>query len=120
MTLSVSTPANTSGPTPASNRLAPTRRAASNASRVFRNAAASLGKAIVILGAYRVALKRLEAGAEANLFDEPVLWAELKSVAWAEAGAAAERRKDRLPFVGLLALGLSFVLAISFAGLWRP
>ena len=40
-----------------------------------------------MLVAYRVALKRLEARVEGNLFDEPVLWAELKSVAWAEVGS---------------------------------
>jgi hypothetical protein len=39
--------------------------------------------------AYRAALKRLEAGVEGDLFDNPVLWAELKSAAWAEAGAVA-------------------------------
>jgi hypothetical protein len=32
--------------------------------------------------AYRAALKRLEAGADENLFDDPVLWPELKSAAW--------------------------------------
>jgi hypothetical protein len=39
----------------------------------------------VILVAYRAALKRLKAGVKGDLFDDPVLWAEFKSVAWAEA-----------------------------------
>ena len=81
MTLSTFIPTNATTLTPASNRRAPTRRAAANVGRIFRNPAAAIGKAIVIIIAYRVALKRLEAGVEGNLFDEPVLWAELKSVA---------------------------------------
>ena len=60
---------------------------------IVRSAAASVGKAIVILVAYRPALKRLEARAENNLFDDPVRWAEFKSVAWAEAVAIAEHWK---------------------------
>jgi len=39
----------------------------------------------VILVAYWAALSRLEAGVKGSLFDQPVLWAELKSAAWAEA-----------------------------------
>ena len=119
MTLSAFTPTNASGPAPASDRPAPAVSVASNLGRVFRRAAAAVGKAIVILVAYRAALKRLEAGVERNLFDEPVLWAEIKSVAWAEAGVAAEHWKDRLPFVGALTLGLGFVLAIAGAALWK-
>ncbi len=64
--------------------------------RIVSNATATIGRGIVILFAYRAALKRLEAGVEGDLFDEPVLWAELKSVAWAEAGAVdASRSKAR-------------------------
>jgi hypothetical protein len=118
MTLSVSTPTNATRPTSASNRLAPTRRVAANVGRIFRNPAAAIGKAIVIIVAYRVALKRLEAGVEGNLFDEPVLWAELKSVAWAEAGEAADQWTDQLPLIGASASGVSLVLAISVAALW--
>jgi hypothetical protein len=47
----------------------------------------------VILFAYRAALKRLEARVEGDLFEDPVLWAELKSAAWAEATAAVEHGK---------------------------
>jgi hypothetical protein len=54
-------------------------------------------RAIVIFVAYRAALKRLAAGVEGDLFDDPVLWAELKSVAWAEAGAVAAARSKARP-----------------------
>jgi hypothetical protein len=47
----------------------------------------------VILFAYRAALRRPEGGVEGDLFDDPVLWAELKSVAWAEAAAPLRTRK---------------------------
>lgn len=113
MTLSAFSPTNASGPTPASNRLAPSGSAVTNVGRVCRSATVAVGKAIVILVAYRAALKRLEAGVEGNLFDEPVLWAEIKSMAWAEAGEAAEHWKDRLPAIGAFASGVSFLLAIS-------
>lgn len=67
-----------------------------DAARLVRGAAIAVCKPILILVAYRAALRRLEASVEGNLFDDPVLWAELKSVAWAEAGAAgAARSKDR-------------------------
>ncbi len=118
MTLSSFTPTNSTTPIPASNRLAPKRRVAAKVGRTFRHAAAAVGRTIVILVAYRAAVKRLEAGVEGNLFDEPVLWAELNSAAWAEAGAAAELWNDQLPLVGAFALGLGLVLGIPFAGLW--
>jgi hypothetical protein len=118
MTLPAFTPTNTNVHAAASKPLAPAGRVASNVGRIFRNAAAALGKAVVILVAYRVALNRLEAGVEGDLFDEPVLWAELKSVAWAEAGAVAAIWVDRLPFVGAITLGLlGVVLAMSVAAL---
>jgi hypothetical protein len=50
--------------------------------------------------------------------DEPVLWAEIKSMAWAEADEAAEQWKDWLPFIGACASGAGFLLAISVAALW--
>jgi hypothetical protein len=117
MTLSAFTPS-ASGPTPASNCLAPSGSEVSSVGRVFRSATVAVGKAIVILVAYRAALKRIEAGVEGNLFDEPVLWAEIKSMAWAEAGEAAEQRKDRLPLFGAFASGVGFLLAICVAALW--
>jgi hypothetical protein len=67
----------------------PGRTGGLNAGRIVGNAAAAVGRAIVTFVAYRAALKRLEAGVEGDLFDNPVLWAELKSAAWAEAGAVA-------------------------------
>ena len=118
MTPSTFIPTSATTITPASNRRAPTRRAAANVGRIFRNPTAAIGNAIVIIIAYRVAWKRLEAGFEGNLFDEPVLWAELKSVAWAEAGEAADQWKDRLPLIGASVSGVGLVLAISVAALW--
>jgi len=94
MTLSASTPTDTSAQTPASKRLPLAGSVASNVGRIFRGAAALVGKAVVIFAVYRAALKRLEVR-EGDLFDEPVLWAEIKSVAWAEAGEVAELWKDR-------------------------
>jgi hypothetical protein len=93
MTLSTFSPTNANGSTSASEGRVRSGSVASNVGRVVRSAAASVGKAIIILVAYRAALKRLEAGAENNLFDDPVRWAELKSVAWAEAGGIAEHWK---------------------------
>jgi hypothetical protein len=118
MTPSTFIPTNATTLTPASNRRAPTLRAAANVGRIFRNPAAAICKAIVIIIAYRAALKRLEAGVEGNLFDEPVLWAELKSMAWAEAGDAADQWTDQLPLIGAFAFGVGLVLAISLAALW--
>jgi hypothetical protein len=117
MILSAFTPTSTNAQTPASKRLAPAGNVASNVGRIFRGAVAVVGKAIVIFAVYRAALKRLEAR-ERNLFDEPVLWAEIKSVAWAEARVAAEQWKDRLPIIGAFATGAGFLLAISVAALW--
>jgi hypothetical protein len=97
MTLSTFTPANASGQAESGNRLSSAGYAASNAGRVFSNAAATVGEAIFVRIAYRAALKRLEAGAEGNLFDQPVLWAELKSGAWAEARETVGQRKHQLP-----------------------
>ena len=91
MTLSTSTPKNAIGPTPA-RPLVQSGAVVSGLGRIVCNATAAIGRGIVILFAYRAALKRLEAGVEGDLFDDPVLWAELKWVAWAEAGAVAASR----------------------------
>jgi len=53
--------------------------------RAVRGAAAAIREAFAVVEAYQVALKRLEARAGGDLFDRPVLWAELKSAAWREA-----------------------------------
>lgn len=118
MTLSAFTPTNAGEPAPTNNRLSPSDSVASNFGRVFRGAAAAVGKAIIILVAYRAALKRLGVR-ERNLFDHPVLWAELKSVVWAEAVTAAECWKDSFPVVGASAIGFGFAVAITAAGHWR-
>ena len=117
MTLSAFTSTSTNAETPSSKRLTPAGNVASNTGRIFRVAVAVVGKAIVIFAVYRAALKQLEAR-ERKLFDKPVLWAEIKSVAWAEAAAAAEQWKDRLPLIGACASGAGFLLAISVAALW--
>jgi hypothetical protein len=117
MTLSAFTPTDTNAQTPASKRLARAGNVAPNVGRIFRGAVALVGKAIVIFAIYWVALKRLEAR-ERNLFDEPVLWAEIKSVAWAEAGEVAEQWKDRLPLIGAWASGAGLLLAVAVAALW--
>jgi hypothetical protein len=52
------------------------------------------------------------------LFDAPIRRAEMKSVAWAEAAAAAENCNDRLPLIGAPALGLGVVPLIVLAALW--
>ena len=85
MTLLSFTRTNASRPSPASARPAHAGGLISDAGRIIRDAAAAIGGAVVILVAYRAALKRLEAEVEGDLFDQPVFWAELKSVAWAEA-----------------------------------
>jgi hypothetical protein len=117
MTLSAFTPTDTNAQTPASKRLARAGNVASNVDRIISGAVAVVGKAVVIFAVYPAALKRLEAR-EGNLFDEPVLWAEIKSVAWAEAGEVAEQWKGRLPLIGACASGAGFLLAISVAALW--
>jgi hypothetical protein len=117
MTLPAFTPTNANVQTAASKRLAPLRDVASNVGRIVSGAVAYVGKAIVVFAAYRAALKRLEAR-EANLFDEPVLWAEIKSAAWAEAGEAAEQWEDRLPLIGAWASGAGLLLAIAVAAPW--
>jgi hypothetical protein len=117
MTLSAFTPTATSAQTPANKRLPLAGGVASNVRRILRGAAALVGRAVVIFAVYQAALKRLEVR-EGDLFDEPVLWAEIKSVAWAEAGEVAEQWKDRLPLIGACASGVGFVLAISVAALW--
>jgi hypothetical protein len=117
MTLPAFTPTNANVQTAASKRLARLRDVASNVGGIFRGAVADVGKVVVILPAYRAALKRLEAR-ESNLFDEPVLWAEIKSVAWAEAGEVAEQWKDRLPLIGAWASGAGLLLAVAVAALW--
>jgi len=96
MTFSTFTRPNASTEPPASDRLAPTAGIVSKVGGAFRSAAAGIDKAIVILVAYRAARKRLEAAVEGDLFDDPVVWAEIKSIAWAEAGAAVAHRRARL------------------------
>jgi len=95
MTFSTFTRPNASTEPPASDRLAPTAGIVSKVGGAFRSAAAGIDKAIVILVAYRAARKRLEAAVEGDLFDDPVVWAEIKSIAWAEAGAAVAHRRAR-------------------------
>ena len=118
MTLPAFAPTNTNIQVAASKRLTPW--ATSHPASVVWSAAPSpmLVKAIVVFAVYRAALKRLEAEVEGNLFDEPVFWAEIKSVAWAEAGEAAEQRKHQLPLIGACASAAGFFLAISAAVLW--
>jgi hypothetical protein len=84
--------ANADRPGLAGERLANVRGLIPDAAHL-RSAATATWRPFVICLAYRAALKRLEAGVEVDLFDDPVLWAELKSVAWAEAAAAHEHRK---------------------------
>jgi len=81
MTLLSFTRTNASRPALAGSR----RVRTGSVARLAGNAAAAIGRPIVVLVVYRAALKRLEARVERDLFDDPVLWAELKSVAWAEA-----------------------------------
>jgi hypothetical protein len=118
MTMPTFTPTNASVQNPASNRLILAGDMSSNVGRAFRSAVAAVGRAVFIRVAYRAALRRLEAGVKGNLFDAPVLWAEIKSMAWAEVGEAAEQWKDRLPLIGAFASGVVFLLAISVAALW--
>jgi hypothetical protein len=89
MTLPTFTPTNASVQTSASNRLTLAGDVSSNVGLAFRSVVAAVGRAVFIRVAYWAALRRLEAGVEGNLFDEPVLWAEIKSMAWAEAGEVA-------------------------------
>jgi hypothetical protein len=117
MTPPAFTPTNTNVQIAASKRQASAGRVASNVGRIVSGAVAVVGKAIVNFADYRAALKRLEARG-GNLFDEPVLWAEIKSVAWAEAGEVAEQWKDRLPLIGAWASGAGFLLVIFAAALW--
>ena len=120
MTLPAFTPTNTNTTNiqvAASKRLAPAGNITSNIGRIVGGAVAYVGKAIVVFAVYRAALKRLEAR-EGDLFDEPVRWAEIKSVAWAEAGEVAEQWKDWFPVIGACASGAGFLLAISVAALW--
>jgi hypothetical protein len=117
MTLPTFTPTNPSVQALASDRLTPAGFVASNVGRAFRSAVAAVGKAAFTRVVYRAALRRLEARVEGNLFDEPILWAEIKSKAWAEAGEAAEQWKDRLPLIGAFASGVGFLLAIAIAAL---
>ena len=77
--------ANPTRPSPASESLANAGGQIPVGARLVHSATSSFLRPIVILLAYRAALKRLKAGVKGDLFDDPVLWAELKSVAWAEA-----------------------------------
>ena len=97
MTLPALTPSGASGQTLTGNPLEAAGYVAASIGRVFHSAAAPVGRAVFILLAYRAALKRLEAGVVGDLFDAPVLWAELKSAAWAEAGAVAAARPKARP-----------------------
>jgi hypothetical protein len=96
MTLSTFTRTNATVETPVGVRFATPGGGVSRVGLVVRRAASGVGKAIVMLFAYLEARKRLEARAPGDLFDNPVLWAEIKSAAWAEARDDVERRKDRL------------------------
>jgi hypothetical protein len=87
MTLSVFPRTNTSA-TPVNDRRASTGGVVSKVGRLLRTAVGGIGAAIVMLVAYRAARNRLEARIQGELFDDPVLWAEVKSVAWAEAADA--------------------------------
>ena len=100
MTLSTFTRPNATAETPAGNRLAPPVSDVSRVGLAVRSAASGVGKAIVMLFAYREARKRLEARAPGDLFDNPVLWAEIKSAAWAEAHAIAEHEMAMSDSVG--------------------
>ena len=71
-------------PSLAGDRLAKASGLIQDTARLVRVATAAR-RPVVVLFAYRAALNRLEASVEGDLFDDPVLWAELKSVAWAEA-----------------------------------
>lgn len=87
MTLLSFTRTNANRLPPACRRPVRASSAVSTVGRIVRHAAAAIGKPIATLVAYRAAVKRLEAGVKGDLFDDPVLWAELKSAAWAEATA---------------------------------
>jgi hypothetical protein len=94
MTLLSFTRTNSMCPVWARKRLA---RAGGVVTSAVRNALGAISNAILTPVAYRAALKRLEAGVEGNLFDQPVLWAELKSAAWAQASAVAASRSKARP-----------------------
>jgi len=72
-------------PSLAGDRLAKAGGLIQDTARLVRSVATAARRPVVVLFAYRAALNRLEASVEGDLFDDPVLWAELKSVAWAEA-----------------------------------
>jgi hypothetical protein len=57
---------------------------------------AAIGKIAVIFLVYNWALKRAMDTVKGDPFDDPVLWAELKSLAWADAREAAERYAGKL------------------------
>jgi hypothetical protein len=96
MSLSTSTSKTAIGPTPA-RPLVQAGGVVSGLVRIASNATAAIGRGIVSLLAYRAALKRLKGRIEGDLFNEPVLWAELKSVAWADAAAVAASRSKGQP-----------------------
>jgi hypothetical protein len=96
MSLSTSTSKTAIGPTLA-RPLVQAGGVVDGLGRTASNATATISRGIVILFSYRAALKRLEAGVEGDLFDDPLLWAELKSAAWAEAGAVAAARSKARP-----------------------
>jgi hypothetical protein len=91
MTLPAFTTTNASAETFVGERLAPGSRVASSVGRMVRGAIVGVSETIAFFATYRAALKRLEAG-KGDLFDQPVLWAEIRSAAWGEARAAAEGR----------------------------
>jgi hypothetical protein len=94
MTFLSFTRTNSTCPAGARKRLA---RVGGVVTSAVRNAVGAISNVIVTPVAYRAALKRLEAGVEGNLFDQPVLWVELKSVAWDEASAVAASRSKARP-----------------------
>lgn len=57
-------------------------------------AAAEIGRTALILLAYKKSLKRLTRRVKVDPFDDPVLWAELKSSAWADATKVAQRKSQ--------------------------
>lgn len=56
----------------------------------------AIGKIAVMLLLYRSGLKRLTDRVDGDPFDDPVLWTELKSSAWAEAQQGAERHATKI------------------------
>jgi hypothetical protein len=62
----------------------------------FVEITAAIGNIALMLPLYNSALKRLTNRVHGDLFENPVLWAELKSSAWADAREAAERYAGKI------------------------